>query len=59
MKVINDSKRIHLTADFTEISIVIEGLRKARIAHETAGRWDIADELATVIEEVMSAEVKL
>jgi len=59
MKVINDSKHIHLTADFDEISVIIEGLRKAKVAQEVAGRWDIADELATVIEEVMSAEVRL
>jgi len=59
MNVINDSKHIHLTADFDEIAVIVEGLRKAKVAQEVAGRWDIADELATVIEEVMNAEVKI
>ena len=59
MNVINDGQHINITADFDEIAVIVEGLRKAKLAQEVAGRWDIAGELATVIEEVMSAEVKL
>jgi len=59
MKVINTGKCIEITADFDEISTVVEGLRKAKVAHEFAGNWTMADELAELVEEITNAEVKL
>ena len=59
MKVINDGQHINITADFDEIAVIVEGLRKAKVAHEFAGNWDIADNLAELVQEITNAEVKI